>query len=213
MNSAEIVAAVTAQAGVDATAATVLSWINEAYRSAVAKSQYRMTEYAFGNTVANQQTYAIPDEVVDIRDVTVGGVPYEATDTRSIYRLNQGTMNNNAEHGGYFAQDWSSAGALLLVLYPTPDTSGAAISGLVATQPAALDGTSGTSPILPIDTHEELVDLAALLGQARQDNDAAAAQAYQAGVDALAATLSTRKNSRAGSGSVQIRVRGVHYAG
>lgn len=205
---ADLKTAVTTTAGIDTDATTAGVWINERLREAVARAKWNMAEITVGPTVAGTVRYAISDDIIDLDELLVAAVPYQRTSTRSLYRLRTGQLARNTSDG-VFAPTFSSAGVESIDLYPAPEESGLAITGLAAMKAVTLTGTE--TPGIPEDLHPGLRDGAVATGLSLTEERHDSAQVFQARFDAMVAELTRRKNSRIGSGPTQVMVAGIHF--
>lgn len=169
-----------------------------------------------GPTVANQASYALAVDIVQVYRVRVaytsGTVTFAGSGSLDdIWDLEDG--NARVEDGTNFyviepdADGTGTTGNLRL--YPTPTVSGAAISAIVAVIPAALTYGSATALPIPLDVHEHLLaGCKAELSDEdeRQDNSAKWESVFEAGVK----RLEKRENSR-GKGTDRHRMGVVGY--
>src|SRR2546430_8591224 len=73
---AELVSAVTDDGALDASEGQILRWLNTRHVQMCVRSRCFRRTLGLGNTVAGQANYALPPEVVEILQVTVGGYGY-----------------------------------------------------------------------------------------------------------------------------------------
>lgn len=210
MHAAQIITAVIDQAGTDATRATVLSLLNEAYQEQVVRSQWLLENHAIGTVAAGTSEYSLPDGVVDIKRLKVGSYRYEQIGIDQLWDLTASGTGTWTGRGGLYSLTYSSTGGTSIALYPTPTESGAAIVALGPAQPDALTDSSSSIPITPTDTHGSLIDGTAALVLLRVDERPDLAGQYQQRFDTAVERLRRRKNSRAGS-TMQALLPGVHY--
>jgi hypothetical protein len=207
VNLAELLSAVRDQGGFDVTEAVATGWINDRQAALVARAKYLQKEVSLGTTVSGQGEYSLPDvaNIVDLEGVLVGSEPYERVGTRSLWerKFRGGT-------GNVFAPDFTSAGALQIELYPAPNEDGTAISGLAAVMPDALLAAEDV-PVVPPDFHKVIVDGAMAIGLERIDERLDEADRYHQLFETGVQELIRRRNSRIGSGPVQIQVAGKHF--
>lgn len=189
----------------------VQGWIQDRYKQAVADARYRLVELAVGNTVANQQNYALDTSVVEVLGLKIAGVPYKAAGTREVWDLDIGNLRLSVPRfGGVFTQEYESDGTVDLAIYPTPDDSGDAITALCAVEPD--DWSSGTVSIIPTDLQEAIhvfgpIATGLALIDERLDSATYFENAYSAAVQKLGA----RRKGRINAGPVQIGVFGYHW--
>ena len=207
----DLVTTVKTQHGVDATDVEVKAALNDRYVELVVRSRYRMAETAIGTTVSGTSNYDLPSTIADLDTLRVGSSQYHRCGQRDLWDLkyDQGRW---LAYGvaGVFAPDWTSAGTPQVELYPVPSTSGDAITGLCAIEPTALSADSDV-PAVPQEYHAAIADGAASRLILRYDERPDIAQGLEQQFQAAITALRARKNSRVGSGPVQIQVKGFHW--
>lgn len=176
----------TAQLGsmFDVPLATAQSYVNEAYKSFVADSEW-LTEYmAFGTTVAGQKDYPIPGTVATIEDLKVGGAEYIRGGEWDVPDLQTGQATLPVGIAGAYAQSSSATGGDQVTLYPTPASNGLAITAKVVLIPGDLN--TGDTPVVPADLHGAILNGAIAIAYSRVDELAYMSQyfdgQYQAGI-------------------------------
>lgn len=197
------------QAQFDTTQATVVAVVNERHERMVADSLWRAVEKSLGNTVSGTSRYALPDDVVDLRGLKVGTLVYDVVGQQDLWSLQDSARDAALEGpGGVFAQAFSDTGVAYVELYPVPETSGEAITGLQALEPAAMAYGTAVAPIVPSDLrpylmHGARADLFLEIDERPDLADAHEAR-YQEGV----LKLKRRRLSRIGSGPRRMSVLG-----
>jgi hypothetical protein len=194
--------------------ATMLALYNERYRQAVADSLWRTTEYAIGTTTSGTSRYAVPDEIVDLRQVYLGTYTapavYDVVSQDQILALRDSNVNAflRGDGAGVFAQGFDSSAGAFIDLEPAPDVTGTAIVGVAPTLPTALTDTTNAAgtPGIPADFHMGLyygvkADLYLL-----QDDREDLAQPNEARFQDMVGKLAGRKNTRFGSGTRSVAV-------
>lgn len=211
MTAAQIIDAVIAQCGTDASRATVLSLLNEQYASQVADSRWMRTVASIGDTVLEQSQYPIPVGLIEAFGVKVGDAPYTPVGDDSLWQVRAGTATLSYGRGGVYSQTYDSAGALVIDLQPSPTVAGVPITVYGAVLPAPLtDGTN--APVTPVDTHGSLIDGTAALVMLRIDERPDLSAPFQARFQARTEDLRRRKNTMLrGSGPLQMAVQGRHF--
>lgn len=146
----ELVQSVLAEGNFDVSEAQVVQWLSSRHETMCARTKCYRRRIALGPTVAEQEAYPLPSEVVEIREVQVQssvvtgglGVPYGAG--RHI-DLAEGALRYlwlgglyAAVGGGIYVRDESALGQDLLALYPTPSESGLAITVFAVCRPEPL---------------------------------------------------------------------------
>jgi hypothetical protein len=209
----DAVAKVAAEGGFDSSSSststtTILGWVVERVRSALAESKYRRVIRDLGPTVAGDGSYALTADIVDVRMLRVGSsTPYAVASPEHLWEIEAGDRVLLAGTPGVFVGNFEADADATIDIYPVPSTAGQAISALVAVVPAAADLELADTIPLPDDVVERIaVDGAIATGMARvyaRHDDAQAFEArYRDGVQVLA----RRANSRVGGGAVQIPI-------
>lgn len=172
MNGQEIVDAIVSQGGFDTTdgvsRADVAGWAAAAYTDLVVKSRWRRGRVAFGPSVANQDTYALADTVVEIDYLRVDGQRYMPVGEDQLWDLQNGddVLTSGA---GVFAPGFDDAGVAQVVVFPAPTQDGLSIEGMCALTPVAFQDDAGFSLITPADYEQPLVERAVTLGKRLED--------------------------------------------
>lgn len=215
MVTSAIVARVIAEGGFDTSAsdtsaATLLSWINEAYRQMVGDAEWLRAERNLGNTVANQDIYTLADDIVQVSRISVGtNDRWKIVDAEELVDLKwSGGM---ALYGapGVAAVVYDEASKLQkLQLWPAPTAAGQPIEVLASILPADLTTAPDLTPAIPVDLHDALVDGAIGLGRLRVDERADLAQPFLEKFQAAVGKLVKRRRSRLQSGAWQASVNG-----
>src|SRR5215472_12709027 len=150
----ELVEAVLTEGNFDATESQVLSWLNTRHELMCARTKCYRRKIQIGPTVAEQNGYPLPPEVMEIREVQVQsstttppglGVPYGAgrhidLAEGALHYIWLGGLYLNVG-GGIFIRDESSQGQDLLALFPTPTEAGLGITVFAICRPEPLSLT------------------------------------------------------------------------
>lgn len=184
-------------------------WANEVHRKAVAESQWQMESLSLGVTVVGVAELDVPERVVDVVGIYLddgsGPAHYSRISTTELWELKGGRRGLRGE-GGVFAPAFGSAGERRVELYPAPVQAGVEVVALAAVVPATM--VSGMSPVIPEDMHGDLKDGAIALGLLRVDERPDSAALFEQRFQTMVAKLRRRKNSRIGSGTARMRVKG-----
>lgn len=212
MTGKELVDAIINDGGFDVARTKVLAVAQQRLEEMVANAQWRLAERDLGPTVVGTFGYDLPADVSDVDSVVLrdasGDTWYERTGERTLLMLRAGRVSWGGQPA--FAPFYKADGTPQVQLYPTPDTSGVSIVALTAGRPPAIqdDDTPEGSPAIPVDLHPYLRDgsVGVLYKLIEEAPDVAAAfeQQFVAGTE----LLRRRRNSRLGSGPVQMRVSG-----
>lgn len=214
----DIVTAVVTQGGFDSSAADtstsiVQGWVNEVYKDVVADAQWMMALETLATTVAGQAAYSLPDNVADVRSLSLPdeqGNPgdWQPKSIEDLWGLVRGS-SRLVGSGGVFAATAASDGTKQIQLYPVPTTTGVAITGLVALIPPDL--VNGRTPAIPEDLHGRLIDATIALALLRVEKRPDLAQPFDARKQELRDALIRRKNSRMGSTPTRMQLEFVDF--
>jgi hypothetical protein len=192
------------EAGFDATDTAVLRWLNARHRRMIARSRCLKATVSVGTTVANQSSYPIDTGTIEVYEVQVGGTAYLRVGRDDAANASAGRLYmNNA-----FYANSDNSGVSELTLYPAPETGGDAISMYAAILPPDLGLEDYT--MVPIDFQDALVEGAIATGMARDIEQVAVADRFEARFDQACEELRRRVNSRIGGGGLQVRVVGIN---
>lgn len=211
MDAATIVTQTISQIGTDTDRATVLSLLNEAYGTQVARARWLREIISIATTTAGTADYALADNVVTLERLRAGAYEFDPVGIDQMWALGTagGTWNGRS---GVYSVDYSSTGSTSITLYPTPDESGVALTGLASVLPDALTDDTGSVPVTPVDSHGSLIDGTAALILLRIDERPDLAAPFQQRFDGVTEEIRRRKNSRVGTGRpAQMQVAGIHY--
>lgn len=209
MDFAALKTGVRSHAGIAVDDTTAGELVNDAYKSMVARAHYLQKEVALGDTVALQERYELPEDVVDLKELWVGGDDYLQVSTRELARLKNGKARLPSGWDRAFAATFEDDGSSTFGLFPIPDAGGAALVGLAAVTPPDLTGTQ--VPLVPVEFHKYIRDGAVADGLQLIDERHDSAAPFEARYEAGVGLLGRRKHSRVGSGPIQARVKGAHW--
>jgi hypothetical protein len=208
----ELVTVVLEEGGFDVSRARAGGWVNEVHKRAVAESQWQMVSLSLGQTVADQATYDVPANAVDIVSLHLSGEG-EPADWRRVSTMDMWALRAGRKHlagsGGVFAPSFTAAGQAQIELFPGPVVEGLEITALAAISPVSM--TPGMAPVVPDDLHGDLADGAIALGLLRMDERPDSAAAFEARLQRMVAKLARRKNSRIGSGTSRLKAFGYDW--
>ena len=218
MLASEMVSAVKTQAAFDTsgsnvTDATVLSWLNFKYRDFCVQAGWFKEIIEIGPTVANVATYTIPAAVSEIKAMQIGGQPEALrVSVEQMWALRSASAWLTEPVNGAYAPSFDAAGAQAVGIFPTPTAAGTSLQALVISMPADLTTSPDTTPVIPLDFHEQIVNGAIAMGYLRTDARADLAAPYDAMFEAALQRLKRRAIVRVGQGPVQFPVRGTHFS-
>jgi hypothetical protein len=147
---------------------TLQGWVQEAYRRAATESKWLTKNLAVGTTVAGTADYPIASDVLQLESVVIDGAEYGRVNEFDILDVQHGRAFVDVP---VFAQSFSGAGADQITLFPTPTTSGLAITGkAVMVPPDLVTGSgAGSAPVFTTDLHSVVLDGAIAIGYLRSD--------------------------------------------
>lgn len=213
MDAADLVSAVKTQGGFDVDDDTALSWVNEAYRDAVARSGWREQVVSLGTTVSGTSKYEVDDTYVSINSIKVGGARYTLNvSVEEIWDLQSGAsqFRSGRQADGAFAEAFDDTDTRFIELYPTPTSSGSAISAFITALPDSM--TLSMTPILPLDLHSMLISGAIAIGLEWWSERPDLATPHNTKFEARVEELRRRANSRVGGSTAQrMRVAGYDF--
>lgn len=206
----DLVTAVKSEASFDVTDAVALGWLNRRHRVMVRRSRcYRYTA-SLGSTVAGQRDYALPTGLVESYEVDVGGLAYGKAKHTDFANGAQGYVVLSGD-GGIFGAEESATGDLEVALFPTPTTSGQAITIRAAWLPPDLSMSDSTTLKIPSSYNDALIAGAVGTGLRRVEHRPDLAQPHEQEFADACEELRREVNRRyRGSGPAQIRVVGLN---
>lgn len=180
--------------------------INQAHRRLVADALWLRTAIAVGTTVAGTDVYAIPAGTVEVFTVRVNKLRYERKTPDELDDLNNDPLSYAyGRPQRFFAQEFTSAGVLEVMLWPAPTITGQAITARGAVLPADMTNlaAAGAYPVVPPDFHEYLVDPFAFAETlSRDDERFNEADDKEAQCEAIVKKLRSRSLRRIGGGGI-----------
>jgi hypothetical protein len=198
---AELVAAVREEH--DASQAQVERWANERYRDMVSAARWLMVERPVGTTVVDQDAYPVDPEMVQLERLFVDGAEFGRVGIEDMISVRAG-RGRLVGGPGVFCAGADSAGAAQVEVFPTPETAGLAITGLMTFVPDALG--QNDEPLFPSHLHrywrDGVIADAYVMLDGRHDLAAAHEQRWAQGVE----MLSRVKVSRIGRGAAQAQL-------
>lgn len=191
--------------------------LNERLSAMLGQARSLRKLVTIGTTVADQHTYALSADIVEVRRVTVeftaGTATYKGTESiDALTDLVNGDAVDPTGCGKYYAVQADTDGTMTtanLYLYPAPDEAGVNIVGVCAILPASITYGSSTALPIPVDVHKHLLAgcKAELLDEdSRQDESLKLEAEFNAGIQILA----LRQQAR-GTGSDRHRLRVSGY--
>lgn len=211
---ADMISAVTEDGQFDATETQVLRWLNERHRSMVSTCRCYRKTIDLGPTIEGQSEYELPDGLVEILQVTVGGQVWGTARHQDAASSAAGFLWLSGP-GGVAGRDDDEAGVQQLQLVPGVGAGGTAAGGELVVYAAMLppDLVSGDDSRLkvPVEYAPAIVSGAIATGnlrvESRSDLAAPLEQIFQTAVAALKRDTEVRF---AGSATPQIRLLNVN---
>lgn len=189
--------------GFDFDPAHSASLLNEGLKRFAARSEWMKAEVSLGPTVADQEQYALPVNVVKLRGLAVAGTAYTAVDVLTLWQYKV----TGLPHGvlGAYAERFNDDGKIKTIsLFPIPDTAGTEISGLAVITPDDLSGEDKLP--FPPEFNRGPLDYAKGIAYETVDENAEAGAYYIGRADERADELRLEAQSRTGSGPYKIPV-------
>lgn len=207
---AKLMAAVTTQGELDVPGAMVLDWLSGRQALMCSRSRCLRRRLVIGSTVANQSSYAVPKQVVQILEVQVAGVVYGSGRHSDISNFAQNRLWIWGP-GGIAMRDADVEGDDELALVPPPPQDGLPIEVYAACRPGPIVEGDDSTVRIPEEFYDALVDGAIALGLQRTESRGDIAAEFAARFESACAELLKQVNKRyKGSSPAQIRVEGVN---
>lgn len=211
---ASLVANVLAEGNFDATEAQALQWLSRRQRQMCARSRCYRKKLSIGPTVSEQQDYAVPAEVVEIREVLVNGLTYGTGRHVDLAQGAQGWLwlDGLAWNGGGIAmRDDDAEGTRKIALFPTPTEAGLEVVLIAVCLPPDLAVGQDTTIKVPLDFMDALVAGAIATGLRRIESRPDLAVPFETEFTNGCSELMMQTNRRfRGAGAAQIRVQGLN---
>jgi hypothetical protein len=199
-----LIAAVRTEGDFDVDEATALRWLNDAHRLMVKRSGCYRKRISLGVTEANVRTYGagLLDEVIEVIEVLVGGVPYGHGRHSDIAAGEQGWLLMNGP-GGVAVEDESTGGGYELTLVAgyagvASVPTGAPIEVYAVCRAPVLLASDDTTLKTPAEYDPGLISGAFATGLERDEGRMDMAPAYRAQFEGACTELKrevTRRNA------------------
>lgn len=189
--------------GFNFSATQAASLLNEGVKRFASRSEWIKAEVSLGPTVAGQEAYELPANVVKLRGLEVSGTAYVAVDLLTLWQYKQQGLPINVD--GAYAERFSEDGKIKsFSIYPVPDTAGLAIAGLAVITPEDL---SGNDPLpFPPEFRRGPLDYAKGIAYEDVDENPDSGTYFIKRADERADELRLDAQSRTGSGPYRIPV-------
>jgi hypothetical protein len=179
----------------DATPAQALRWLSSRQKKMTARTACYCKTLSLGNTVAGQDTYSLPAEIVRVLQVTVGTFPLTQARHDDFAKL-AAHWEILLGEGGIVGREDSAGGAAQLRIAPTPGDALSSIAVYAAMlSPGLVIGDDATL-VIPADYYDALISGAIATGsertEARYDIAAQAEGKFDAACQELAAATTRR---------------------
>lgn len=202
----QLVDQVVDETGFDVTDTQALRWINARHRKMCARARSFRAIVQVGTATADQASYSVDADLVEMYELTVDGTPYERVALEDVTAGTAGLVTISSH--GVFAATSDANGVSAVRLYPAPSESGAAIQLFGSMVPPDLALTD--YPQVPVDFQDALVEGAIATGMARDAGQIGVADRFEARFDRACEELRRRTNSRLRGSSVTLRIVGIN---
>ena len=207
----QLVDDVLSEGGFDTDSTAVLRWLTRRHFKMVVRSRCYRKTVDIGPTVAAQQDYSISTDVVEIYQVTVGGIPYGKGRHVELAQGARGFLLLDDPSGGLLAAEEATDGSPQIALYPIPGTSGVSVLMRAAWRPPDLSTSDDTTLKIPADFYDALVAGAIATGMRRIEQRADLAAPFESEYSDACEELRRQVNRQyRGTGPAQIRVQGIN---
>lgn len=194
--------------GFDFSENQAVSLLQEGVGRLAAASQWVRAELQLGPTVAGQEAYELPDKVVKLKNVYVGGMPFTEVSFDDVFGLKNGRLQlvGAGSEGGVFTERFSEDGlSKFFSLWPVPEDA-LEVLGLAAIIP---DPPGLNDPLpFPVDMNRVVLDYAKGIAYEDVDENQNAGNHFLERAGQKAQQLLERGNARAGRGPYKIPVAG-----
>lgn len=182
--------------------------LNEGAKRLASRSEWIRAELELGPTVAEQEEYDLPGNVVKLLRVAVAGYPYERSDLPTLWDLRIGRQSlTRPEEGGIFAERFGQDGIeKKFSVWLPPSQDGLAVTGLAAITPA--DMAPGDVLPFPVEFNRAVLDYAKGIAYEDVDENPQSGNYFLGRADARAGELFVLANKRTGAGPHKAHVAG-----
>jgi len=195
--------------GFDFSATQAATLLNEGLKRLASRSEWIRTELDLGPTVAAQELYSIPDNVVHVRGLAVGGVPYLLKDVTIVWDVKNGTrsLHLTGGVGGIYAERFDETGiAKQIGLWPIPEADELPIVGLASIEPDDLKGEDQIP--FPPEFRRAALDYAKGIAYEDVDENPTSGNYFMGRAETRAEELRQLANRRVSEGPLKIPVAG-----
>lgn len=148
------------ESGVQVTDDDILRWVNDGQRQIVMSNDGLLETTSTSNSVANQQSYSVPTNLLIFKSVS-----FKGTGQVSYVQLRGMSFNEFQKHIDSWDGDTTQTGTPVvytlyagnIIVYPIPDTSITSAFKIYYTRKPTDVVNSGDTPDLPLLYHETLV--------------------------------------------------------
>lgn len=179
------------------------SLLNEGVKRFASRSEWIRAELDLGTTVAEQEAYELPANVVKLKGLQVGEVAYVATDLLTLWQYKQQGLPRRVD--GAYAERYSDDGKIRsFSIYPLPEEDGLALGGLAVLTPEDLEKADPMP--FPPEFRRGPLDWSKGIAYEDIDENPESGTYFIERAENLAEQLRIHANSRTGSGPYQIPV-------
>lgn len=206
----DMVDSVLAEGQIEVEPSVVLRALDSRHKQMVRRARCFRKTIALGSTVADQAAYTLPDDVIEILEVQVDGIPYGNARHVDFAQGARGYVTLS-DDGGVVARDDSALGARQIGLYPKPTESGGEIVVYAVCAPPDLAADDDTTLKVPADYDEKLEAgaIARLLRRLEHRPDLAAPHEQEFADACEELRVQTNRSFR-GPGPARVRVVGIN---
>lgn len=207
MNLGQLTTRLNGFQGLDLTDAEARDLLNEARRRFALRSQYPRKVEEIGPTVAQQETYSWPADLLLPLKLTVAGRPWAPADPSTVEEYERGLLRLGDE--GVWYEEPDASGDRALHLYPVPQEAVALMLEWVY-RPVPLVNTSDEPTEFPEEFHDGLLyEAAAVAFEGEEDNVELANYYTQKAEGRMRELMAYDNIRRSGSGVFRIPIVGV----
>lgn len=190
-------------AGFDVSRVQAASLLQQGVERFASRSEWIKAERDFGLTVADQEEYPLGTDVVKVKGLTVGGVPYNAVDVQTIWQYKLSGLPRRID--GAYAERFNDDGKIRAIgLLPIPGEAGLPIEGLAILVPGDLKEEDDLP--FPADYRRGPLEYAKGIAYEELDENPEAGAVYLERARGLADELKELGNTRTGTGPTQAPV-------
>jgi hypothetical protein len=183
-----LIRAVRSEGNFDVDEPTALGWLSATHRTMVRRARCLRKRVSLGSTIEGQGAYPLPDEVLEVLETLVNGVPLGSGQHSDIAASAQSWLLISGT-GQLAAPDNSATGQPQVTLVPPPSTSGEPIEVYAVCRGGALEAEDDTTLNVPAGYDVDLIAGAIAIGLERDAMSPGLARPYREQFDAACTEL------------------------